>query len=69
MAHHYPKTPLIFGKWPKIYDEDGNRTNEELDVECSNCDAKGLCKLTLCKYSNLFIRFCCYVFKVSFQCT
>ena len=69
MAHCYPKTPLTFEEWPKAYDEDGNRTNEELDVECSNYDAKGLCKLTLCKYSNLFIRFCCYVFKVLFQCT
>ena len=36
MAHRYSKTLLTFGKWSKAYDEDGNRTNEELDVECSN---------------------------------
>ena len=41
MAYHYPKTPLKFGEWSKTYDENGNK---ELDVECSNCNAKGLCK-------------------------
>ena len=44
MAHCYPKTPLIFGEWLKAHDEDSNRTNKKLNVECSNYDAKGLCK-------------------------
>ena len=68
MAQHFPKTPLTFGEWPKVYDDEGKRTNEELDVECSNCDAPGLCKgLFLFKDSNFVIRFCFHVFNMPFQ--
>ena len=38
MAYHYSKTLLTFREWSKVYNENGNRTNEKLDVECSNCD-------------------------------